>query len=82
MYIEPNEDRIQSVYQSSQIRVSALFSKVNLVIKKSLFLHADSEDPDQTGRMVRADYNLYWETKAIWLAASCSFTLRFPLTAV
>ena len=61
--------------------VSALFSKVNLV-KKSRFLHADSEDPDQACRMVRADYNLAWETKAIRLAASCSFPLRFPLTAV
>ena len=42
----PNEDSDQSVYPPNPIRVFAVRSLGN-----SMFLHADSEDSDHTGRI-------------------------------
>ena len=46
----PSEDSDQPGHPPSLIRV---FTRVQLVVKGSMFLHADSEDSDQTGRMPR-----------------------------
>ena len=57
--------RLRSAWASAQFDQS-LRSALNGVAKDPRFLHADSEDPDQTGRMKnnsQADLSLRWAPK-------------------
>ena len=60
--------RLRSAWASAQSDQSSL--RAQWVAKDPSFLHADSEDSDQTGRMTRLIW-VFTERTLIWLVLSC-----------